>query len=216
MKRFRIEAMISLEVEAADETEAWDEVALSLEHPSIRDWANQASETTEIKYEGLPASGADRWAAAAAAAWLDHDDRDWRGQRFGMYDGSWWWTNGHLMLRCDGAPPTEGSRWSRVPDETIATAIKLDTPRLETSWTDALKSTVGNTREFGRRALAAPAAVVQERYFAIVADSLPGGTWSCGLTQETPFLAHDVEGRLMAVVMPMKSDSVEEVAHAAE
>lgn len=207
MNRFTINAMMALDVVAEDEMTAWDVIFDALgTDANIRNAACQTAETQEVPYTSLPPSGADRWAPAAKWTRFD-EDRGTRKQVWGSQDGSWWWTDGRVMLRCEGLPPAD-EKWRRLPEESFATAFEHDEPRRETLWTYELQARGLSVRTRGRRAIASPGVAIQSCYYDLVARSVADVAWLVGASVHIPIHALDGEGRLVAVVMPMRPDGM--------
>ncbi len=201
MSRFTIYATIAVEVSAKDDVEAFehfvDAINVAADERGIRDITVQHSETKETAFVVPP--GAERWAIPCAAIWFS-DDR----KRAGMWDGSWWWTDGHIALRCEGELP-EG--FARVEEAAFAGAVGDAVPRTATTWSDDLESKDGDTFK-SRRALTRPAIAAQVKFIDLVESCLPGVRWSVPDGELSAVHAYGPDDRLMALVMPVKSSTV--------
>jgi hypothetical protein len=146
MARWNISGLFVFDVIADTKEEAFDKIFnAAARDRDLLDLVCQMSETKEVPYVALPpGGGAYRWAATATKHRFA--DLVWEGgrdQMWGMFDGSWWWTDGHAMLRCDGEPPPEGEpgkRWRRVDDEAFAKSFRPDAIRRATGWSHELSS----------------------------------------------------------------------------
>lgn len=136
--------------------------------------------------------GAERWERAALNRGFGAD-RSW----VTTLDGSWWWTDGRAMLRCEGEMP---------PD--LEEKPKLRVPAVErrpAQWGPVVLEAFDDGSEGLCRESSDTAACVRidPKYIGLVEESLPGCVWMIGQWYE-PIHALDAEGRLMAIVMGKK------------
>lgn len=203
MKRFTIAAMVHVDVEANDEETAYENFCDALDKTDgIRDLSISHVEQVEVPFT-WPA-GAERWENCARAIRLGDEPGVNRIPVAGMYDGSWWWSNGHVLLRCEGAMPSDDKTWRLLKAEDVEKAVAPKKARRPTSWSEDVRSTASGFMH-GRIATEDPNIGVQQRYHTLINDSLGEATWLIGGAHE-PMHVTDREGRLMAVVMPMKTD----------
>lgn len=197
-----IKATVIVEVDASSPEEAYENFGDGLDKiDGLYDLMVTAVEQSEKPY-AVPA-GAERWAAAAKAIRLD-DDHENRGdgkRLWGSYDGSWWWTNGHVMLRCEGSAPSE-SEWRRIPDKDFEKAIAPKVPRASAVFGDVERLKYGAPF---RRSKTAPPIAISDDYFILA--STAAAAWTAPTDIKSPFCGYDAEGKLVAVVMPMKVDA---------
>lgn len=192
MKRATIHAMLTFDIEGEDDEQIAERFADSLgfAHDNVEGIHSitcVSSETIDRPFD-VP-KGAERWAAFAEIR-LDED-----GKRAAMHDGSWWWTNGHVMLRCDGDPP-EG--WRRI-ENALANEALYKLKQLPTSFGEPIKEGDGYEK---RIASTDDKIAIQTQYYDRIAAVIPEARWTC--TRDLgPIRAFDGD-KLMAIVMPVK------------
>lgn len=128
MKRWTVSLEVEcddVEVEASSEAEANRKASEMVENSGYGLFVVGAI-ATEIRYDRPP--GTDRWASVADEIRFAEDGHKWVAG-----DGCWWWTNGHVALRCDGAPPTND--WRVRQSDTIADVVG-DHKRDRIEWQD--------------------------------------------------------------------------------
>lgn len=113
--------------------------------------------------------------------------------------GHWWWSNGHVALRCKGTPPEE-ERTRRPAGRTLAETGKVELPRTRANWRSA---TTLRGRDV-RIAVGVANYSIQEDYAALVEASGPV-TWLVP-NELAPAHAIDESGQLVALVMPLRFD----------
>lgn len=131
--------------------------------------------------------GADRWERAALNRGFGAD-RSWVTK----HDGSWWWTNGHAMLRCDGEMPTD-----------LEEKPELRTPVIErraVQWGPVVVTVHDEDPDDLHREAVEICVWASPTYLGLVEESIPGCTWMAGEWRD-PIHALDADGRLMAIVM---------------
>jgi len=205
MKRFTIEALVWVDIEAEDAETAYENFYDGLERiEGTRDCSVSRVEQEEVPYT-VP-EGMGRWSAAMINVRLGEEvGARSAGPVEGTYDGSWWWSNGHVLLRCEGPAPT-GDDWKHLTPAELEKAIVPKAKRRPTAWGDVVVSESGFVH--ARIAAEDPHIGIQQRYHSTIEESLgPCVTWRVGKKTE-PMHAFDSEGRLMAVVMPMLTDKL--------
>lgn len=206
MNRFTIYASVEIDIEADDDSDAFAAFADALNDiKGSRDAIVLSSSTVERPYRGAP-KGAERWSVAARRIRLGEESTfDEPVDIAVRHDGSWWWSNGHVMLRCEGEAP---ATMRVLPAEDGQKAFRLDVERRPTKWSRPLRQETGNLS--GRRSSVDTALAIQDRYYELVSRSLGAGgaRWLAGAERE-PIHVHDIDGRLMAVVMPMNAEGLE-------
>jgi hypothetical protein len=206
MKRYTIEAMVHVDIEAEDAETAYEHFGDALEEiKGCRDFSVQKVEQKEVAY--FWPKGAERWAVAARNIRLGEEPYAAPVTIVGKYDGSWWWSNGHVLLRCDGEVLSgDGPSFRVLPDGEMVKAFAMKKKRRPSEWSAVYPTKRGYTR--GRVACEDSGIGIDQRYYALVADTLgEGHTWHIGKPFD-PMHITDREGRLMAVVMPMKPDDL--------
>jgi hypothetical protein len=101
-KRWRVELEAECEddeVEAATKEEAIKIATRRVENSGEGLYVVHAT-ATEIPY--VRPSGTDRWAPVAEEIRFAEGMHRWLDG-----DGCWWWTDGHIAVRCDGTPPAD-------------------------------------------------------------------------------------------------------------
>lgn len=194
-----INATVRVEVDAEDETEAYERFCDGLDAiVGLVDTTVMHVEQTEKPYH-VP-TGAERWADAAKEIRFD-ESRFGDERRFGMYDGSWWWTDGHVMLRCEGAPPAaEAGKWRQVPDADVAKAVEGDGARVPSHFEPVMT-------ESGRqlqRSVTVPTVAMTDAFCRLARTR--AFSWRVPENHRSAIHGLDVEGRLVAVVMPYRLD----------
>lgn len=201
MQRFVIEATVHVEVDAKDAETAYEEFCDAIESiDGLVDFTVPKVNQFEKPYE-VPA-GAEVWGEAAKAIRFEDDFRSARsdGRRlWGRFDGSWWWTNGHVMLRCAGPGPTDAETWRQVEDEKILNAIRVTAARRPAILGDALKLRYGSVV---RRTVGETPIAMSDAYYRLAIAVVR--SWEAPLVDTDPFHGLDESGRLVAVVMPMR------------
>lgn len=131
-------------------------------------------------------SGVGPWGPHLEAIRLaDGEDR-----HVGEWDGSWWWGNGHLLLRCPG--PCVPENGGAVHDVGAVQGVAAEGSRavwVDGTGDDAKAYRCGNVG-------------ISRVYHALVEAGAPGCSWWVDGRYD-PILAKDAEGRTVAVVMPM-------------
>lgn len=190
-KLYRVSGMMSCTVLASDTREAFDEVHKHLEF--LDDLSFEGVDIFEVPYL-VPLRVAPWETAAREARFAETFGNGGKGKG-GVIDGSWWWTDGAVALRCQGDVVAPGL--DVVHPDTFARL--LDTAeRRETFWGPV-------TFEAGldvRRSTVDPDTAVQERYIRLIATALPGAAWKIAGSLDPVHVHH--EGRLMAVVCTVK------------
>ena len=200
MKRYTIDAMLHVDIEAADAEEAYEKVCDWLDTFEVRDVTIGMVKQEEVPY-AVP-DGMQRWADAMVNVRLGEEvGARSEGPVEGTYDGSWWWSNGHVLLRCEGPAPT-GDDWKHLTEAEIVKAIAPATKRRPTTWGDVVEQ----GRSHVRVSALDEALGIQQRYHSTIEASLgPGAVWLVGKKTD-PMHVVDSEGRLMAVAMGMLVD----------
>lgn len=200
MTRQIIKALLHVEVDASDAEEAYERFVDGLDRiEGLVDLCVNQVEQTEKPYE-IP-KGAERWGDVAKDIRFSDgfpalaDDR----RMWGMYDGSWWWTNGHVMLRCEGAPPTDEQEWRRIPDEKMVEGLKPKTKRQVTTLGDVQKTNGGT---LFRRTKTIPPVSLSDAYCRLLEVAVT--SWLVAKKDVDPVHGLDAEGRLVAIIMPMR------------
>lgn len=195
-KRATIHAVIAVEVVGDSEEELFENFADAMsgaaDHGAgIVDITVVSSETKEIPF--VVPVGAERWTEAASEIRFAEEGRT---KAVPMYDGAWWWTNGHAALRCEGTAP-EGSRL--VPESEWTSGF--DKATRETTWGPVVETEHFGVSDKGR--LSADETIgIGEKYYQLVTKAVPGARWFIG-EPEKAALVRDDSGRVVAVVMPM-------------
>lgn len=196
VRRWTISALIEVDIYGDDELEAFEHFADAIDEAAcsghVRDIIVKHSDTKAVPF--VVPTGAERWAKAATE--IRYSDEQ---HRAAMHDGSWWWTDGHSALRCEGEPP-DGFR--RVEDP-FKGGSELPTAPRPTTWGPALKSTDGHGVT-AHRADTDQDVAIQTKYLKLVADSVPGVTWKIGSTTK-PVMAF-LGDKCIALVMPFRAD----------
>lgn len=106
-KRWTVSLDVScddIEIEADSQAEAERKASEQVEGSSYNyNLCVTSAYATEIKYERPP--GTDRWAPVADEIRFAEDAHRWLAG-----DDCWWWTNGHVAVRCEGAVPANVGR----------------------------------------------------------------------------------------------------------
>lgn len=206
MNRYTIHASVEIDINASNEEEAYEAFSDALtDIEGCRESIVHAVDTKERHYRHPP-QGAGMWAAAARRIRLG-EEMTWDEPKdiALKHDGSWWWSNGHVMVRCEGKAP-EG--FKTIPDDTAEAAFGLGDERVPTKWSRPLKT--ADSTVMARRSSANTEVAVQDRYYDLIASSLGfgGARWLVGKPHQ-PIHVRDIEERLMAVVMPIKTEGME-------
>jgi hypothetical protein len=200
MKRYMITALVEFDIEGEDEVEAFEHLTDALDSTAgrdgLRDFVVKHSDTKEVPFVVPP--GAERWADAATKIRYSEEQH-----RAAMHDGSWWWTDGHSALRCEGEPP---SGYRRIEDPFKGGKQLPKKPR-PSSWGPAVKSLDGET--LAHRASADPDVAVQAKFLKLVTDSAPEVHWRIGTPTE-PAMAF-LGDTCVALVMPFRADRLSPV-----
>lgn len=193
-KRANIHAMISVEIVGDDDEEIAERFADALvaahdNTPGVMSVTVSHSETTDVPFV-IP-KGAERWPYLAEF-------------RFGedckiapMHDGSWWWTDGHAMFRCEGEPP-EG--WRKIEDA-LTKQDHFRAPEQPVVWSTITKRDRDGLER--RISQANDLLSIQTKYHDAVMISVPHARWTSGPDHTHTTRAYD-NGQLVAVVMPCK------------
>ena len=104
--------------------------------------------------------------------------------------------------------PTDERNWKVIEGDRFTRVFDADAPRVKTEWSAELTSPEDNQRFRGRRALALPEFCIQAWYFDLVSMSIDGVTWMVGERFDQPVHALDKEGKLVAIVMGMRPESL--------
>lgn len=196
MKRFILKATVSIDIKAEDEESAYGAFYDAIDELDCESLDVPAMELAEVPYAVPP--GAERWAEGLVALRFGEDTL-----MFGMFDGSWWFTNGHVALRCDGEMPS-CAMWMQIPDATLEASLRT-APKVQkvqaTDWRErGVEADRGNVTVNVRRATSNPDVAIAQQYYALVANGLPDAKWHIGGPEDL-ILAHDAKGDLMAVAM---------------
>ncbi|MCL2777762.1 MAG: hypothetical protein FWD73_07130 [Polyangiaceae bacterium] len=194
MGRFKVAAKVEAIVDGEDGYDAierFDEAICAIEDgDKIKNVGIGGLDLTQIPYVVPP--GAERWAKAAEKIRFADEMT-----LAGTYDGSWWWTNGHVALRCDGAAP---DGWDLPPGSSMELVVSASTVRKPTEWGPVVRS--GNERnDNGRRAFASDSTVVSATYYDMITDSVPGAIWLVGSKIGDSMHVVDKAGKLVAILM---------------
>lgn len=200
MGRHCIEALIYVEVDADGPEEAYEHFADGLDEiPRLHSLEVRKVEQ-KVKPFDLP-PGAERWRDVAADIRFGDDRWESTTQRLcGFHDGSWWWTDGHVLLRCDGHIPADENVWRRIPDEIFTKAFVLKRKRSRTiAWSSPrhVHRTVA-----ARHSLTTPPVYLDSKYIRL--GECGGVTeWRVGNDPLVPVHGVDDDGRLVMVIAPM-------------
>lgn len=188
MRLYRIDASVTLYVRAESRAEAnaaLADLGENLDEPgeSLR---VRSARIRRIKYP-MP-KGAGAWAPALR-------EMRWRERQHisvGTALGSWWLTDGVVMLRCDGpCAPARGGRV--IPSKHLrAVATTARAAKCEAIW---------RTHDEGRM-LRSGDVGVNPAFVQMVRQTYPTAKWWTSGPLEP--IAAKVRGRLVAVVMPMR------------
>ncbi len=206
MNRYKVTATITVDVTATDVDDATDIVACAVRRAeNVNDSTCDITSTELIPYH-VPA-GAERWAAAAKRRRFDDTKPDGGRRRLVIHEGNWWWTNGHIALLCEGAPPPE-SDWEYI-DRDVPKSFAFDADRKVTAWGVEVKElNAWRTPMTALRAFANHDVALQKKYHDLIVESVPGCTWHIA-GERDPIHARDVEGKVVAVVMPVVGNTFE-------
>jgi len=195
-KKYRVAMTVTREVWASDEasaiSDAIDRVFGEVEREEV---------IGQIAPYACALPGAERWAAAAEKIRFGEDCKIAAST---VGDRAWWWTNGHVMLLCNGVPP-DGYE---VRD--CGPVVSDDKPRRATAWCDlevdcpiafAGTEMYRDPHYAFRRASVDELIAVDPTYVSLVESCVPSCTWWVGSTVEVPFHVRDAHGALVAVVM---------------
>lgn len=205
MNKYTVTATVTCElaVDAATRGEAQRKVDDIFSRGDFVDFDIESIVVTEVPYASP--IGAERWAAAAKSMRFAEDfDR-----RFLLRHGSWWWTNGHVALRCDGAVP-EG--WTPISDAGERTAEAMDPGVVERKAAAFGPETyVYDQRSTGTgyRVLGVPSLGINKIYRDLIESSVPGARWLAGPLYSHALHVIDADGALVAVVAGMRADDEE-------
>ena len=187
--RYYVTGRFSVEVRAMSENEAEDIVEdmayeLDLRGVDVECLSPPGQPPAPDPYVVPPGVGS--WAPHLEAIQLADGER----RHVGEYDGSWWWGNGHFLLRCPGpcVPENGGDRHNIGAIQGIA-AEKSPATWADGTGDDAKAYRCGNVG-------------ISRVYRALVEAGAPGCSWWVGGRYD-PILAKDAEGRTVAIVMPM-------------
>ncbi len=199
-----IEAMVYVEIDADSVEEAYEYFSDGLDDiPGLVDLTVTQVNQREKPYD-VPV-GAEAWGLAAKEVRFDEDHfyrfHDGR-KRFGVHDGSWWWTNGHVMLRCDGEPPSDPEKWTLVENPRFEKAFVAEAKRTEATFGDEAKQ--GSLRV--RRSTTTPPIGIDGDYYTLAMTR--GTKWLVPKKPTAPMYRVEDDGRIVAVVMPVKLDVV--------
>jgi hypothetical protein len=207
MPRFNVNAMVAMSIIADTSEHAEDLFCATLS--DVRNgvsWHTPVLEVAQAEYE-VPA-GAERWAAAARYVDFDNDRESLPQRLCGHHDGSWWWTNGHVLLRCEGSIPS-GDDWRKIePQSKFVEAFALSEERAPSGWGDELPDSTGSPYLRGRCATANPEFHIQCWYFDLISMSVPDAVWMVPVRFDAPAHVLDKEGKLVAIVMGLRKGSV--------
>ena len=113
-------------------------------------------------------------------------------------ESGWWWSNGHIALRCDGRSPPDAA--APVGEPTVSALAGRARRAVVKAWgAPATGGRVVTHSPVGR-----PAFCLDARYIEIVERGVMGvARWMTGnTTKDGPALAYEGD-RLMALVMPV-------------
>lgn len=187
MRLYRIDASVTLYVRA----ESRDEADAALANPGDLDEPGESlrvrsARIRRIKYP-MP-KGAGAWGPVLR-------EMRWRERQHisvGKALGSWWLTDGYVMLRCDG--PCEPVRGGRViPTAHFRQALKAARA--------ATREAIWRTHDAGRM-LRSGDVGVNPAFVQMVNQTHPTAKWWTSGPLEP--IAAKVSGRLVAVVMPIR------------
>lgn len=187
----RIEGYYETEIDAESEDEALSVAMRQAE--DVDGWVGTSSEATELRYE--PPAGTERYHEVAGR--IRFSDT-FPPHRWLSGLGSWWWTDGHAMLRCDGPEPSDQTH--RLTND-VSMIAALDEPRAVAGW-----GPLGDF--FGvpiHRDVGDPRIVINADLRALVECGWPDVEWhvsdgQCDVPASVPMLAYS-GGELVAVVM---------------
>lgn len=187
--RYYVTGRFSVEVRAMSEDEAQDlaeDMADDLNLYGISVECHSPPDPPPAPKPYAVPPGVGPWGPHLEAIRLaDGDRRD-----VGEWDGSWWWSNGHLALRCPG--PCIPENGGAVHD--IGGIKGVADEKALATWADG----TGDDADAYRCGNVG----ISRVYRALVEAGAPGCSWWVGGRYD-PILAKDAEGRTVAVVMPM-------------
>lgn len=123
--------------------------------------------------------------------------------------GAWWWSNGHVMLRCDGAPPN-GPRL--VNNRTLAGTVVPELKRATIEWSAGGLVHDDTERVRFHRLKGDEVVCLSEKYFRLINSNAPDAWLVAGPTDPVHALKN---GQLIAVAMPIRHASGDIVAERA-
>ena len=205
MGRHIINALVYVEVDADSPEAAYEHFADGLDEiTGLRTLTVQQVEQS-VKPFDLP-PGAERWREVAADIRFGDDRWESVGQRaWGSYDGSWWWTDGHVCLRCDEPTPADEAVWRRIPDSAFEKAFAAKKRRKRTVAWSAPRQ-VHHTAAASYAITDTEPRVFLDAKYIRLGEQGSVRQWRIAGAVD-PVHGLDADGRLLMIVAPMKVDA---------
>ena len=190
LRRYRVDASVTVYVETTEGSSAAAHRALEVlkQHAG---YSVRAKQVTAIRYP-MPI-GALRWKRGLLATrWAEH-----RALNVGQGRGSWWITDGHVMLATTAqAQPARGGRVmiDGAIDAVLDPVMKRRMRKVK-EWIDSAEPGAVRAKWWK------PGVGVNRRFVTLVESSMPVTWFATGGLDA--IVAKDSEGQLVALVMPM-------------